>query len=330
MHIAFLLLLLLGLPGFDCWICDRHPKLTAKPWAWTTGTRPPASKLTRPLPLTAHAEAILASGRADVEQELQSSAPRRWPSLAGMTAATALTCMLAMKLLPLPINYSSMASLLDHSVMQSMVLIVLSELGDKTFFMTAMLAAKHGNAIASISSALALCSITVISVVFGQLIKALSSHPALSSMPVLHLPLPALPFTWTDYLVIGTFGWIGLSMLWEVCTAAPAHAPVAVSDDQLPSLPTASRIALLLKCVSMIFLAELGDRSFFSIFTMSVRQDVMNIFLGTVLGQIICVGLAVVFGEIIRRYMSEAMVSVLGGSIFLLYALLQVFRGLGR
>lgn len=253
----------------------------------------------------------------------------------------ALTTATAIALLP------NRDAILDSTVLQSFLLLVLGEVGDKTFFMTAMLAAKHGSAIAAASSYSALASITVLSVLVGQGFKYATSHSHLHSAVTqlvlstslwqrlsqwpLVAKLQALPFKWTDYLLISTFAWVGISTLSEVMTSSTPTSPLLEQVPQATDAPSSSPLWMLcIKWFWLIFVAELGDRSFFSIFSLSVGNNVWEILLGTLLGQGLCVGLAIVCGDFLSQYVSERVILSMGGGMILFFAALHVVRTLGQ
>eukprot|EP01031_Cornospumella_fuschlensis_P027530 gene27530-33252_t len=109
-------------------------------------------------------------------------------------------------------------------------------------------------------------------------------------------------------------------------------SPIKHIQDQPTSVSTSSPLEahsfslahVLFTSFTMVCVAELGDRSFFSLFTLTLQnhpEHCLYILFGGVAGQFVCTVIAYFCGDVIRRYLTEAMVSAIGGSSFLLFAL---------
>jgi hypothetical protein len=103
---------------------------------------------------------------------------------AALAALTVLALPVASNAISIPIatasaSYSAwFASLTDSGFYQAFSLVFLSEIGDKTFFVAALLAAKLSRFISFVGSLGALAVMTVISVVIGQVFHAVPSEIA--------------------------------------------------------------------------------------------------------------------------------------------------------
>jgi hypothetical protein len=103
---------------------------------------------------------------------------------AALAALTVLALPAASNAISMPIatasaSYSAwFASLTDSGFYQAFSLVFLSEIGDKTFFVAALLAAKLSRFISFVGSLGALAVMTVISVVIGQVFHAVPSELA--------------------------------------------------------------------------------------------------------------------------------------------------------
>jgi hypothetical protein len=103
---------------------------------------------------------------------------------AALAALTVLALPVASNALSIPIatasaSYSAwFASLTDSGFYQAFSLVFLSEIGDKTFFVAALLAAKLSRFISFVGSLGALAVMTIISVVIGQVFHAVPSEIA--------------------------------------------------------------------------------------------------------------------------------------------------------
>lgn len=106
------------------------------------------------------------------------------PKLATAAALTALaiftlpTASNAISIPTIATTSTAMTSLTDSGFYQAFSLVFLSEIGDKTFFVAALLAAKLSRLISFVGSLGALAVMTVISVIIGQVFHAVPSEIA--------------------------------------------------------------------------------------------------------------------------------------------------------
>ena len=75
----------------------------------------------------------------------------------------------------------------------------------------------------------------------------------------------------------------------------------------------------------MTFLAEWGDRSQLATIVLASVNDVAGVCVGGVLGHAICTGVAVVAGALIGKKISVKMVTLLGGLVFIGFAIASLF-----
>jgi hypothetical protein len=96
------------------------------------------------------------------------------PTIAAVTSTTAAAAATTAS-----VSYSTwITSLTDSGFYQAFSLVFLSEIGDKTFFVAALLAAKLSRLISFVGSLGALAVMTVISVIIGQVFHAVPSEIA--------------------------------------------------------------------------------------------------------------------------------------------------------
>ncbi|KAI9996191.1 hypothetical protein PInf_013574 [Phytophthora infestans] len=77
----------------------------------------------------------------------------------------------------------------------------------------------------------------------------------------------------------------------------------------------------------MTFLAEWGDRSQIATVTLSATKDAFGVTLGAILGHSMCTGIAVVGGKFLATRISERTVTLVGGVLFVLFALHSFISG---
>jgi len=71
----------------------------------------------------------------------------------------------------------------------------------------------------------------------------------------------------------------------------------------------------------MTFFAEWGDRSQIATIVLASAQSAIGVTVGGILGHSICTGMAVIGGKLLATRISERMVRLLGGILFLVFAL---------
>jgi len=76
-----------------------------------------------------------------------------------------------------------------------------------------------------------------------------------------------------------------------------------------------------LQVFAMTFLAEWGDRSQFATIALATTQNAVGVTLGGVFGHSICTAVAVVGGRLLAAKISERVISLIGGVLFLIFAI---------
>lgn len=229
----------------------------------------------------------------------------------------------------------------------SFLLILGSEIGDKTFFIAAILSMKHSHVTVFAGAITALALMTALSAALGILL------PALLSKKVTH------------YACIVLFLFFGARLLYDVLTSeetaseneelkevemelAEKEHDVESSrpGESSPSRPVASmnmvRVVegrlkhwwsgsesrrVFFQSFVMTFLAEWGDRSQISTIALASAKDPIGVTLGGILGHCICTGGAVMGGKLLASRISERHVNLAGGALFIFFALVSLVMG---
>jgi len=82
---------------------------------------------------------------------------------------------------------------------------------------------------------------------------------------------------------------------------------------------------VFLQAFTMTFLAEWGDRSQLATVVLAAREDIWGVCVGGVLGHSMCTGLAVCGGRIVAQKISVRTVTIIGGVVFLIFAVTSLF-----
>ena len=220
----------------------------------------------------------------------------------------------------------------------SISMIVVSEFGDKTFFIAAIMAMKQSRTEVFLSAMTALILMTILSAAMGL------------TLP--HLLDPKLTAVAATIL----FFFFGLKLLYDAYQMDP-HADSKEEIDEVEeelekaldteaslleggSLQSASTMEkskvhtrhlksfarrffspVFIQCFTMTFLAEWGDRSQIATIALAAAKNPIGVSVGAIAGHSLCTGVAVLGGKLLASRISERTISIVGGLLFLLFAI---------
>ena len=197
-----------------------------------------------------------------------------------------------------------------------LLLITISELGDKTFFIAVILAMRHPRRPVFLGVTTALAAMTIISVVVGQ---------AASLLPKIYI----------HYGEIALFSFFGLKLLYDA-QQMPAKSDSEEAEEAEEAvnqarawkwLPAGSTLAIILEAFILTFIAEWGDRTQIATIALAASNNPIGVTLGAILGHAICAAIAVIGGKIIAGRISERTITALGGFLFLIFGILAWVKG---
>lgn len=209
----------------------------------------------------------------------------------------------------------------DSGFLQAFLLIFISEIGDKTFFIAGLLAAKYGKVISFTGSIGALAIMTVISCVLGQIFHAIP--PSLTQ---------GVPYD--DIVAVAAFTYFGLKTLYDANQLDAANnagmmEEKAEAEEIVEELSQDERrrsiVAKLLQTFTLVFAAEIGDRSFLSTIALSAALNPYAVATGAIAAHASATGVAVAGGVFLSKYLSEKVIGYIGGSLFLVFAFTTAF-----
>lgn len=194
----------------------------------------------------------------------------------------------------------------------SLLLITISELGDKTFFIAAILAMRHARRWVLVGAVLALALMTVLSVLMGQVATF----------------LPTNVLRWAEICLFFLFG---LKLLYEASqmTAIDDHAEEkeaaeAVEKAERDASLKETPLTIVAEAFGLVFVAEWGDRTQIATIALAAANLPVGVVLGAVLGHAICAAIAVFCGRWLCGKLSERTLTALGGGLFIVFAVLAL------
>uniref|UniRef100_A0A7S0ZKE6 GDT1 family protein n=1 Tax=Timspurckia oligopyrenoides TaxID=708627 RepID=A0A7S0ZKE6_9RHOD len=249
-------------------------------------------------------------------------------------AIQALPSILAPALAVTSISASTTAisSYLDSfaaGLTSSFLLIFLSEIGDKTFFISALLSLKYSKWLVLTGTMGALGLMTIISVLIGQIFHALPASLNTS------IPLD-------DYAAVALLVWFGIDNIRAALSTdggdeddgekRDAEEAIAAAESEKGQQSTwfqafrqSEKVRVVVETFSLIFVAEWGDKSMLTTIALAAAKSPVGVVLGGVTGHLCASIIAIIGGSLLGKYISERNARLIGGILFLVFAGLTLF-----
>ncbi|KAI8569694.1 hypothetical protein RHMOL_Rhmol02G0297400 [Rhododendron molle] len=192
----------------------------------------------------------------------------------------------------------------NYIVRNAFLLIFFSELGDKTFFIAALLAARNPGAVVFVGTFGALAAMTIISVVLGR---------------TFHYIDDILPFRFgdtdlpvDDIAAVVLLVYFGVSTLLEASSGdglkaeeEQKEAELAVSEFSGNGAGILATANTVVSTFLLVFVAEWGDKSFFSTIALAAASSPLGVIGGALAGHGVATLLAVLGGSLLGTFLSE-------------------------
>jgi len=196
-----------------------------------------------------------------------------------------------------------------------LLLITISELGDKTFFIAMVMSMRHSRRLVFVGVTTALAAMTILSVLLGQAVSF-------------------LPKAYIHYAAIALFVGFGVKLLidaWQMPSTAENlvldEAKTAVEQSTKNLKHYKSNWAVVLESFVLTFLAEWGDRTQIATITLAAANNSIGVTLGAILGHATCALIAVAGSKLVAGRISEQTITAVGGVLFLLFAAVAWWEG---
>lgn len=199
------------------------------------------------------------------------------------------------------------------------LLIFFSELGDKTFFIAALLAARNSAATVFTGTFGALAAMTIISVVLGR-----TFHYVDEILPF-RLGDSDLPVD--DIAAVCLLVYFGVTTLLDASSSdglkaedEQKEAELAVSKFSGNGAGILAAASTVVSTFALVFVAEWGDKSFFSTIALAAASSPLGVIGGALAGHGVATLLAVLGGSLLGTFLSEKIIAYVGGVLFLVFA----------
>ncbi|VXD21877.1 conserved membrane hypothetical protein [Planktothrix serta PCC 8927] len=198
----------------------------------------------------------------------------------------------------------------------ALLLITISELGDKTFFIAVILSSKYDRKIVFIGVVAALATMTVLSVIVGRVFSF-------------------LPQIYIHYAEIILFALFGFKLLYDASKMPPELGSKDEQEEALEAVEKAenkfpkrkSKWGTLLESFVLTFAAEWGDRTQIATIALATFHNPVGVIIGGIVGHTICAAIAVLGGKLIAGRLSERTITAIGGCLFLVFSAIALFEG---
>ncbi len=197
------------------------------------------------------------------------------------------------------------------------LLITVSEIGDKTFFIAMILAMQHSQRLVFASAISALATMTMLSVGVGQ---------AVSLLPQIYI----------HYAEVALFIIFGFKLIYDSTQMASETCDVAVVGEAKEVVEKAENQivdkqntwAILLEAFVLIFVAEWGDRTQIATIALAAENNPIGVTIGAILGHAICAIIAVTSGRMLAGQITERQLTAAGGCLFLIFGIYAAIQGI--
>ncbi|PKA53364.1 GDT1-like protein 1, chloroplastic [Apostasia shenzhenica] len=204
-------------------------------------------------------------------------------------------------------------------LIQAFLLVFFSELGDKTFFIAALLAARNSGTVVFAGTFAALSTMTVVSIVLGRTFHYIDG--------ILPFRLGDTDFPIDDFAAACLFVYYGFSTLLDASSGDESKkkeeqekAALAISNIRGNGSGILAAANTVISTFLLVFVAEWGDKSFFSTIALAAAASPLGVVAGALAGHAFATLLAVLGGSLIGSYFSEKVIAYIGGTLFLVFA----------
>ncbi|RZC62328.1 hypothetical protein C5167_024095 [Papaver somniferum] len=213
-----------------------------------------------------------------------------------------------------------LAAIAKSGFTAAFTLIFVSEIGDKTFFIAALLAMQYERGLVLLGSMGALSLMTVLSVIIGRVFQSVPAQ--------FQTTLPVGEYAAVTLLMF--FGLKSLKDAWDLPSKVTESSENStelgeyMEAEELVKEKVAKRLTnpleIIWKSFSLVFFAEWGDRSMLATIALGAAQSPWGVAGGAIAGHLLATLVAIIGGALLANYISEKLVGYLGGSLFLVFA----------
>ncbi|KAL2249164.1 GDT1-like protein 3 [Sesamum indicum] len=221
-------------------------------------------------------------------------------------------------LVDLGVNLDSGLGVFD-AFFASLSMILVSEIGDETFIIAALMAMRHPKSIVLSGALSALFVMTILSTGLGRIVPNLISRKHTNNAAT---------------VLYAFFGLRLLYIAWRSDSKASQKKEMEEVEEKLEAGQGKTTIRrffsrfctpIYLESFILTFLAEWGDRSQIATIALATHKNAVGVAVGATIGHTICTSLAVIGGSMLASKISQRTVATVGGLLFLGFSLSSYF-----
>lgn len=218
----------------------------------------------------------------------------------------------------LGVNLDSGLGIFD-AFFASFSMILVSEIGDETFIIAALMAMRHPKSIVLSGALSALIVMTVLSTGLGRIVPNLISRKHTNSAAT---------------VLYAFFGLRLLYIAWRSDSNGSQKKEMEEVEEKLEGGQSKTSFRrffsrfctpIFLESFILTFLAEWGDRSQIATIALATHKNAIGVAVGATIGHTICTSVAVVGGSMLASKISQGTVATIGGLLFLGFSLSSYF-----
>ncbi|KAJ6945578.1 protein PAM71 [Populus alba x Populus x berolinensis] len=207
---------------------------------------------------------------------------------------------------------SILAAIAKSGLTAAFTLIFVSEIGDKTFFIAALLAMQYEKGLVLLGSMGALSLMTILSVVIGRIFNSVPAQ--------FQTTLPIGEYAAVTLLMF--FGLKSIKDAWDLpskdaktgdksCPELDEYAEAEELVKEKVSKPLTNPFEIVWKSFSLVFFAEWGDRSMLATIALGAAQSPWGVATGAIAGHLVATTIAILGGAFLANYISEKLSYIL-------------------
>lgn len=216
-----------------------------------------------------------------------------------------------------------------NGFLSSFLMILVSEIGDKTFFIACLMAINYNRFTVYTGALSALAIMTILSAFLGFIIPHLISVQATKLISGVLFFLFALKIFYNEFYSGSDSGNDDMNEAAETLRA---------SEQEFAQTPNSRFFRCWALCTSPVFVeaflltffAEWGDRSQIATIVLAAVRNPYAVCAGAILGHCICTGMAVLSGSVAAKYVSSRTIGLFGGALFFIFGIVTVWEALNH
>ncbi|EOA17120.1 hypothetical protein CARUB_v10005380mg [Capsella rubella] len=206
------------------------------------------------------------------------------------------------------------------ALLSSFSMILVTEIGDETFIIAALMAMRHPKATVLSGALSALFVMTILSTGLGRIVPNLISRKHTNSAATV------------------LYAFFGLRLLYIAWRSTDSKSnqkkemeeveeKLESGQGKTPFRRLFSRFCtpIFLESFILTFLAEWGDRSQIATIALATHKNAIGVAIGATIGHTMCTSLAVVGGSMLASRISQRTVATVGGLLFLGFSVSSYF-----